>query len=65
MVEDIEIIFLSSFDEFRSAVSEEESKISQPIRGQAAILLFRSTRKHNLGRGHRDFASCQVSLNSL
>ena len=32
--------FLSSFVEFRSAVSEEKSKISQPIRGQGGYLVF-------------------------
>ena len=32
--------FLSSFVEFRSAVSEEESKMSQPIRGQGGHLVF-------------------------
>ena len=33
--------FLSSFIEFRSAVSEEKSKMSQPIRGQGGHLVFR------------------------
>ena len=32
--------FLSSFVEFRSAVSEEKSKMSQPIRGQGGHLVF-------------------------
>ena len=32
--------FLSSFGEFRSAVSEEKSKMSQPIRGQGGHLVF-------------------------
>ena len=32
--------FLSSFVEFRSAVSEEKSKMSQPIRGQGGHLFF-------------------------
>ena len=32
--------FLSSFFEFRSAVSEEKSKMSQPIRGQGGHLVF-------------------------
>ena len=32
--------FLSSFVEFRSAVSEEKSKMSQPIRGQDGHLVF-------------------------
>ena len=31
---------LSSFVEFRSAISEEKSKISQPIRGQGGNLVF-------------------------
>ena len=32
--------YLSSFVEFRSAVSEEKSKMSQPIRGQGGHLVF-------------------------
>ena len=32
--------FLSSFVEFRSAVSEKKSKMSQPIRGQGGHLDF-------------------------
>ena len=32
--------FLSSFVEFRSAVSEKKSKMSQPIRGQGGHLVF-------------------------
>ena len=39
-VEDVEICFLSSFVEFRSAVSEEKLKMSQPIRGQGGHLVF-------------------------
>ena len=31
---------MSSFVEFRSAVSEEKSKMSQPIRGQGDPLIF-------------------------
>ena len=31
---------MSSFVEFRSAVSEEKSKMSQPIRGQGGHLVF-------------------------
>ena len=31
---------MSSFVEFRSAVSEEKSKMSQPIRGQGSHLVF-------------------------
>ena len=105
---------LSSFVKFRSAVSEEKSKMSQPIRGQGGHLVFligpKNTNlvedveillpvkfrwipfssfrgevekvsanqrpgrpscfsnwpeKHKLGRGRWDFASCQVSLNSV
>ena len=106
--------FLSSFIEFPSEVSEEKSKMSQPIRGQGGHLVFpigpKNTKlvedveiflpvkfhwilfsgfwgeienvsanqmpgrpscfynrpeKHNLGRGHWDLASWQVSLNSV
>ena len=32
--------FLSSFDEFRSALLEEKSKMSNPIRGQGGHLVF-------------------------
>ena len=32
--------FLSSFIEFGSAVSEEKSKMSRPIRGQGGHLVF-------------------------
>ena len=39
--------FRSSFVEFRTAVSEEMSKLSQPIRGQGSILIFRSTLNTN------------------
>ena len=57
---------LSSFIELRSAVSEEKSKMSQPIRGQGAILFFQSARKkHKRGWWCWDLASCQVSLNSV
>ena len=106
--------FLSSFVEFRSAVSEEKWKMSQPIRDQGGHLVFpisaKNTnlvedveillpvkfrwirfssfrgkvenvsanqrpgrpswfsdrpKKHKLGRGRWDLASCQVSLNSV
>ena len=40
LVEDVEILLLSSFVEFRSALSEEKSKMSQPIRGQGGHLVF-------------------------
>ena len=38
--------FLSCFDEFCSAVSEEKSKMSQPIRGQGGNLFFMIGRKN-------------------
>ena len=38
--------FLLSFIKFRSAVSEEKSKMSQPIRGQGGLLVFRSGPKN-------------------
>ena len=57
--------FLSSFVEFGSAVPEENSKMSQPIRGQGGHLVLDRPEKHKLGRGHWDLASCQVSLNSV
>ena len=58
--------FLSSFFEFRSAFSEEKSKMSQPIRGLGRPFCFSDRpEKHKLGRGHWDLASCQVSLNSV
>ena len=106
--------FLSSFVEFHSALSEEKSKMSQPIRGQDDHLVFPNgpkntnlvedveillpvkfrwipfsafrgevenvsanqrpgrpscfsdqPKKHKLGRGRWDLASCQVSLNSV
>ena len=40
LVEDVEILLPISFVEFRSVVSEEKSKISQPIRGQGGYLVF-------------------------
>ena len=41
--------FLPSFVEFRSAVSEEKSKMSQPIRGQGGHLVFSiGPKKHKL-----------------
>ena len=44
--------FLSSFVEFRSAVSEEKSKMSQPIRGQGGHLVFPISPKYtNLVEG--------------
>ena len=40
--------------------------MSQPIRGQGGHLVFPiSPKKHKLGRGLWDLASCQVSLNSV
>ena len=38
--------FLSNFDEFCSAVSEEKSKMPQPIRGQGGHRLFRISSKN-------------------
>ena len=44
--------FLSSLVEFRSAVSEEKSKMSQPIRGRVGYLVFWGRpEQHKLGRG--------------
>ena len=40
VVEGIESLLLSSFAEFRLAVSEEKSKMSQPIRGQGGNFVF-------------------------
>ena len=58
--------FLSSFGEFRSVVSEEKSKMSQPIRGQGGPFCFSDRpEKHKLGRRRWDLASYQVSLNSV
>ena len=43
--------FLSNFFESRSAVSEEKSKMSQPIEGHGGHLLFTDRpEKHRLGR---------------
>ena len=39
-VEAMRSCFLSSFVEFRSAISEEKSEMSQPIRGQGGHLVF-------------------------
>ena len=47
LVEEVEILL-----EFRSAVSEEKSKMSQPIGGQGGHLVFSDwPEKHKLGRG--------------
>ena len=40
LVEGVVILFLSSFVEFCSAVSDGKSKMSQPIRGQGGHLVF-------------------------
>ena len=40
LVEDIEILLLSSFVEFHLVVLEEKSKMSQPIRHQGGHLVF-------------------------
>ena len=52
--------FLSSFVEFGSAVSEERTKTSQPIRGQGTILFSHRPEKHQLYRERCDLASSQV-----
>ena len=40
--------------------------MSQSIRGQGGHLVFPiGPKKHKLGRGRKDLASCQVSLNSV
>ena len=58
--------FLSSFVEFRSAVSEEKSKLSQPIRGQGShLVFFDQPEKCKLGRGCCYLAFCQVLYNSV
>ena len=50
--------------EFRSAVSEEKFKMSQPFRDQGGDLIFPiRPRKHKFCGGRWDLASCQVSLN--
>ena len=52
--------FMSRFVKIRSAVSKEKSKMAQSIRGRAAILVFRSDRKHKVGKRRWGLASCQV-----
>ena len=52
LVEDAEILLLSNFVEFRSAVSEEKSEMSQPIRGWGGQVCFSDRpEKLKLGRG--------------
>ena len=52
--------FLSNFFESRSAVSEEKSKMSQPIMGHGGHLFFTDRpEKHRLGKGRLDLVSCQ------
>ena len=52
LVEGVEILFLSSFVEFRSVVSVEMSKMSQPIRSQGGHLVFQIGSKNtNLVEG--------------
>ena len=68
LVEGIEILLPIKFLEFGSAVSEEKSKMSWPIRDQGGLFVFLigpKNEKHKLGRGRLDLASCQVSLNSI
>ena len=56
--------FLSSFVEFRTAVSE--SKKTQPIRDWRGHLVFSiSSKKRKLGRKRWDLASCQFAVNSV
>ena len=59
--------FLSSFVEFFSAVSEEKSKMHQPIRGQGGHRVFPIGPKNtNLVEDVEILStSCQVSLNSI
>ena len=40
LVEGVEILLAIKFGEFRSVVSEEKSKMSQPINGQGGHLVF-------------------------
>ena len=55
-----------SFNQFRSAVSGERSKMFQPIRGQGGHFCFSDQpEKHILCTEHWDLASCQVSFNSF
>ena len=43
----------------------EVEKITQPNRGRAVILFFRSAEKHKLDRGRWVVASCQIALHSI
>ena len=53
LVEDVEILLLSSFVEFCSATSEEKLKMFQPIRGQGGHSVFSDRpEKHKHGRRH-------------
>ena len=56
--------FLSSCIEFCSMVSEEESKMSQPItsRGGHIVFFFRSAQKHKIGRGRWYLAPSQTQF---
>ena len=55
LMEDVETVLpISSFIEFRSMVSEEKSKMCQPIRGRGGYLVFliiSKKKKHSLGLG--------------
>ena len=42
LIEDVEFLLPTRFGKFGSAVSENKSKMSQPIRGRAAIFDFQS-----------------------
>ena len=59
--------FLTIFVVLCSAVTEEKSKMSQPIRGHCCHLVFPIGPKNTnfAGKGRWDLASCQVSLNSF
>ena len=57
---------MSSFIEIRSAVSEEKSKMSQPIRGQGGQLVFPVGPKNtNLVDGVEILLPVKIPLNSV
>ena len=58
--------FCNSVIEFRSAVTDKKSKISQLIRGQGGHLGFPiDPKKHKVCIGRWDIVPCPVSLNSV
>ena len=63
---DVEILLPVKFRQNSVHRFQKKSKkcLSQS-EARVAILVFWSTQKHKLGRGRWDFASCQVSLNSI